>query len=134
MPKAKVLLAIPGEDVNLNYHHNVSTGIEYSTVCNNHSTVTNEDGRFSFPDPDAPFIVAAMADGGFASARFEAEQRNIGTLRIRPWASVKGRFFDGGRPVKGAALYLGLLRPDDLDNPRVDPRLDYAATDKDGLF
>ena len=134
VPKAKVLLAIPGEDVNLNYHHNVATGIQYSTVCNNHSTVTDDEGRFAFPDPDAPFIVAAMADGGFATARFAAEERNIGTLRMRPWASVKGRLFDGGRPVKDAGLYLSLLRPSDLDKPRVDPILYQIATDKDGCF
>ena len=133
VPKAKVLLAIPGEDVNLNYHDNVS-GTICTTVINNHATVTDTDGRFSFPDPDAPFIVAAMADGGFATARFEAEQRDIGPLRMHPWASVKGRLFDGGRPVKGAGLYLSLLRPTDLDEPRVDPILYQIATDKDGCF
>ena len=44
----------------------------------------------------------ARTDAGFAMAEFAAVRHDAGTLRLQPWASVRGQFRDGGKPVGGA--------------------------------
>ena len=39
-------------------------------------------------------------------AEFPADQHDAGTLRLQPWASVRGQFRDGGKPVKDARIFL----------------------------
>ena len=80
----------------------------------NHSLSTDAAGRFAFPDPGEPFAVLVRALAGFALAEFPADQHDAGTLRLRPWASVRGRFWDGGQPVRGAAIF---MEPIHLNSP-----------------
>ncbi len=86
---AEVLLATPTEQVAL------------SGQWDNHKTSTDAAGRFAFPDPGEPWAVLARSDAGYAFAEFPADQHDAGTLRLQPWASVRGQFRDGGKPVRG---------------------------------
>jgi RNA polymerase sigma factor (sigma-70 family) len=106
--KVTVLLATPTETVTLERDWG-----------QNHQTKTDAAGRFEFPDPGEPVAVLARADSGFASAEFPADHLDVGTLRLRPWASVRGQFREGGRPVSGASVMLDLIRIDTLDRPSI---------------
>jgi thiol-disulfide isomerase/thioredoxin len=121
--KAEVLLAIPTEDAHIQ-----------SDGDNNHKTFTDAAGRFTFPDPGAACIVVAQADAGFALTEFPAGQHDAGTLRLRPWASIRGRFRDGGQAVRGATIFLNLARIDTLDRPRINTVMMQTVSDANGRF
>ena len=94
---------------------------------------TDAAGRFAFPDPGQSWAVLAEADAGFALAEFPADRHGAGTLRLQPWASVRGRFRDGGHPVRGATVFVQPVRLDSLDRPRIDATL-QTVTGADGRF
>ncbi len=78
--------------------------------------------------------MAAQADAGFALAEFPAGKHEAGTLRLRPWASIRGQFRDGGRPVRGATIFLNPIRIDTLDRPRINTTMMQVVTGADGRF
>jgi RNA polymerase sigma factor (sigma-70 family) len=118
---AEVLLATPTQNAGL------------SSDSENQRSFTDAAGRFAFPDPGEPFAVLARAAAGFALAEFPADQHDAGTLRLQPWASVRGRFHDGGQPIRDARIFLQPVRLDSLDRPRIDAML-QTLTDADGRF
>jgi thiol-disulfide isomerase/thioredoxin len=122
--KAEVLLATPTGEAQL----------QSEGLSNNHKTFTDAEGRFTFPDPGEPCLVVAQADAGFALAEFPAGQHDAGTLRLQPWASIRGRFSDGDQPVRGATIFLNLVRLDTLDRPRINTVMMQTVTDTDGRF
>jgi RNA polymerase sigma factor (sigma-70 family) len=119
--KAEVLMATPTEQV------------EFQSDWGNHKTFTDASGRFAFPDPGEPFAVLARADAGFTQAEFPAGKNDAGTLRLRPWASVRGQFHDNGKPVRGATIFLNPVRIDTLDRPRIHIGV-QTVTGADGRF
>lgn len=119
--KAEVLLATPTEKAN------------FELDWGNHKSFTDAAGRFEFPDPGEPFSVIARADAGFALADFPADQHDAGTLRLQPWASIRGQFRDGGQLIRGVTVFLEPVRLDSLDRPRINARL-QTRTDVDGRF
>jgi RNA polymerase sigma factor (sigma-70 family) len=119
--KAEVLLATPTEEIRL------------ESSWGNHTTSTTAAGRFTFPDPGEPFTVVARSGDGFAVQECPAGRHDAGTLRLRPWASVRGRFRDGGRPISGATVLLRPIAVDTLDRPRINANL-QATTGPDGRF
>ena len=118
---AEVLLATPTEQV------------DTRETMSNHKTSTDAAGHFEFPDPGEPFIVIARDKAGSAQAEFTADQHDAGTLRLQPWASVRGQFRDGGIPVVGATIFLQGIRIDSLDRPRI-ADVEQATTDASGFF
>ncbi len=122
--RADVLLATPTQTAELR----LRSGLETSQKA-----TTDATGRFAFPDPGEPFAVLARTDAGFAHAEFPAGQHDAGTLRLRPWASVRGQFRDGGQPVRGATILLQPVRIASLDRPRIDAMI-HAVTGPDGRF
>lgn len=121
--KVNVLLAIPTEQVALG-------GVELA----NHVVVTDEAGHFAFPDPGEPFTVVAQGEAGFALADFAAERHELGSLQLKPWASVRGQFRDGGQPIPNATFFVALLRPLGTQDPRIDTQMLQVRTDQDGRF
>ncbi len=122
--QAEVMLATPTEEVRLD---------DQNAPSGNHESRTDAAGRFTFPDPGEPFAVLAEADAGFALADFPAGRHDAGTLRLQAWASVRGQFRDGGKPVPGARIVLAPVRLDSLDRPRIDGTL-QALTRAAGRF
>ncbi len=123
--KAEVLLATPTEESRVQ-----SRGPDWG----NHKTFTNATGRFKFSDPGEPFVVIAQADAGFAFAEFPAGHHDAGILHLRPWASIRGQFRDGGKPVRGATILLSLVRINTLDRPRINTTPLQTVTSADGRF
>jgi uncharacterized GH25 family protein len=121
VPKAEVLLATPTSPVQLQEDHG------------NHKSFTDSNGRFSFPDPGEPFAVVARADGGYAKVEFAAGQHYAGTFKLRPWASVRGQFRDGGKAVSGATIFVQPITIDSLERPRIEAML-QVETGADGRF
>jgi protocatechuate 3,4-dioxygenase beta subunit len=119
--KAEVLMATPTDSASL------------SSDYGNHKSLTDAAGHFAFPDPGEPWAVLAQADAGFALAELPRDRRDAGALRLRPWASVRGQFRDGGRPVRGARILLRPIRLDSPGRPRIDDSM-QAVTDADGRF
>ena len=119
--EAEVLLATPTQPA------------ELGSDWGNHKTTTDVEGRFTFPDPGEPFAVLARTKTGFALAEFSADQQNVGPLRLKPWASVRGQFRDGGQLIRGATVLLQPVRIDSLDRPRINATM-QAVTDADGQF
>ncbi len=125
--KAEVLLATPAQPARLLS----SSDMDWES----HKTTTNATGQFAFPDPGEPWIILAQASAGFALAEFPAGQHDAGTLRLRPWASIRGHFRDGGKPVRGATIFVNPIRIDTLDRPRVHAGNGLqTVTDADGRF
>ncbi|HKB01910.1 MAG TPA: sigma-70 family RNA polymerase sigma factor, partial [Gemmataceae bacterium] len=98
-----------------------------------HRVFTDATGQFQFPDPGEPWAVFARADSGAASAEFPADRADAGTLRLQPWASVRGTFADGGKPVAGANVFVHRVRLDNRSGPRAQDMLE-ATTGPDGRF
>jgi RNA polymerase sigma factor (sigma-70 family) len=119
--QAEVLLATP------------TAAAKLSSDWGNHKAFTDAAGCFAFPDPGEPWAVLAQADAGFALAEFPAGQHDAGALRLRPWASVRGQFRDGGQPVRGATILLQPVRLDSLDRPKIDAMI-QTVTGADGRF
>jgi uncharacterized GH25 family protein/thiol-disulfide isomerase/thioredoxin len=118
--KAEVLLATPTEQVDTSEEHN-------------HRSFTDAAGRFEFPDPGETWAVFARTEAGVASAEFSADRSDAGTLKLRPWGSVRGMFSDGGKPVRGATVFLQPIRLEGLDRPRLEASL-QVVTDTAGRF
>jgi thiol-disulfide isomerase/thioredoxin len=77
--------------------------------------------------------VFAQADAGFAQAEFPTDQHDAGTLRLRPWASVRGRFRDGGKPVSGALILCQPVHLRGPDRPSIQDDT-QTTTGPDGSF
>jgi len=118
---AEVLLATPTEQGEL-----MQDG-------DNHKLTTDAAGRFAFPDPGEACAVVVRSDVGIAQAEFPANQHDLGTLRLQPWASIRGQFRDGGQPVRGATIMVDPIRLDAPNQPKMRTRL-YTVTDAEGRF
>ena len=99
----------------------------------NHKSFTDAAGRFKFPDPGEPWQVFAQADAGFAQAEFPTGKHDAGTLHLRPWASVRGQFRDGGKPVSGATVLVQPVHLRGLDRPSIQVDT-QTVTGPDGRF
>ncbi len=122
--KVEVLFATPSEGVHLSPDHGEPR----------HRVFTDADGRFAFPDPGEPWAVIARAESGTVLAEFPATQHDAGTIRLQPWASVRGVFRDGGKPISGATIFLTPIRiHDPSSRPYIDATI-QTVTGPDGKF
>jgi thiol-disulfide isomerase/thioredoxin/uncharacterized GH25 family protein len=120
--KVEVLLATPTEAASI--QHGTSDG---------YRVMTDSKGRFAFVDPGEPFTVVAQSNSGFGVADFPVDSHDIGTLQLRPWATIRGQFREDGQPVKGASIYVSPIRLDNLTLPRIQADL-QTQTDNEGRF
>lgn len=97
------------------------------------SVLTDEAGRFAFPDPGTAWAVVVSLPEGFASVQKTAGEHDAGVLRLQPWATIRGQYFDGGKPVANAVIDVWPVETSDRQRPRVDKRL-TARTDEEGRF
>jgi thiol-disulfide isomerase/thioredoxin/uncharacterized GH25 family protein len=118
---AEVILATPTEVGRL------------AETDSNHRVLTDSSGHFAFPDAGEPHAIIARSDRGFALAEFPASNHQAVELQLKPWASVRGQFRDGGKPIAGATVILNLIRLGSLDQPQVYGML-QMVTDADGRF
>src|SRR5206468_4128102 len=72
-------------------------------------------------------------DAGVARAEFPADRHDAGTLRLRPWASVRGRFLDGGKAVSGATVVCQMIDLRGADRPSIQDET-QTVTGPDGGF
>jgi thiol-disulfide isomerase/thioredoxin len=66
-------------------------------------------------------------------ATFPADRADAGRLTLRPWASVRGTFSDGGKPVAGATVFVSPVRLDAPGRVRLQDTLE-TTTGPDGRF
>ncbi len=120
---AEVFLGTPTEPADLKPFHDLY----------GHKTAPDAAGRFRFPDPGEPFAVVVRSDAGFAQAEFPVDHHDAGTLHLRPWAAIHGRFQDGGWSVAGASVYVRTIDLRGPDRPQVDTTL-HVVTGPGGQF
>src|SRR5207249_2303875 len=96
-----------------------------------------QGGRLDFlaTRTDTPLRLRVEAPGYRSQTGPEVpiDQHAAGTLRLRPWASVRGQFRDGGQSVRGATVFLQPIHIDSLDRPRIQDSV-QVVTDPDGGF
>jgi thiol-disulfide isomerase/thioredoxin len=119
--RAAVLMATPTEQINLD------------SDMDGHVAHTDAAGRFEFPDPGSAWSLVIRTEAGIAFAYLPAEKSDSGKITLRRWAAVKGRFVDGGRPVRGATVLVFPIRTETSDGPQV-YALQQGTTDADGRF
>ncbi len=119
---AEVLLATP----------TASASIQ-PDASGSYKVMTDSAGRFAFADPGEPLTLIAQSDSGFVMADFPVGSHDIGSLQIRPWATIRGQFREGGQPVSHASILVQPIRIDNLILPRIETRLD-TETDSEGRF
>ncbi len=86
---------------------------------------TTTQGRFSFPPEKDPFMLVVINDMGYA----EVTQKEIASsdqIQIKPWARIKGRLLQYGKPVTGYRIRLSPVRVGNSNALHFFPR--YSAT------
>lgn len=77
-----------------------------------------------------------MDDAGFADLRVE-ELEKTRSVRLKPWAQVKGKLLSGPKTGTNETIRLGLSFLPGVDHPRTYPALSLfltAQTDQDGNY
>lgn len=102
-------------------------------IDSTHKSFTDEAGRFTFPNPGEPWAIAARTDAGVVIAEFPADRLDAGTLKLRPWGSIRGQFRDAGKPVDGCDIAFEPIRLWGLHWPRLIVS-GHVVTDSEGRF
>ena len=74
------------------------------------NTRTDAAGRFVFANPGMQFALIAYSDAGFALARGPLGTQDVASITLRPWATIRGRVFSAGEPLKNAMVELDSIR------------------------
>ncbi|MGD0652067.1 MAG: hypothetical protein ABSA97_13190 [Verrucomicrobiia bacterium] len=95
------------------------------------ASLTDSDGKFSFAPKLGEGVVFAAGAGGFAHCS-TVELAAKGELTLQPWARVRGRLVQNGKPVAGENVDLGWPAGYSFDRPQLN--LHGTRTDDDGRF
>jgi peroxiredoxin/protocatechuate 3,4-dioxygenase beta subunit len=74
-------------------------------------TTTGPDGRFTFAAPDAPYLLIALGDAGFAEATADEFKAN-GQLVLQTWGTIEGRALIGRGPAANQEITFHPKRPE----------------------
>lgn len=121
-PGVVVSLATPTQEANLWFDYGNAT------------IQTDASGRFAFPDPGGQWGIVARSEAGFAQAEFPAGGHDAGTLKLRPFAKIRGQLRDGGKPVEGATVLLHRVHLHDKARPDFGQSARATVTTTDGSF
>lgn len=98
----------------------------------NYRVVSDIDGSFEVVPQMERYTLVVVAPSGFAEVDRLATQPP-GELRLQPWARVKGRVVQDGKPLARCKVYLQPIRFVGGDQPRIDVR-HTTTTASDGSF
>jgi hypothetical protein len=93
--------------------------------------LTDPDGAFDFPPKLPGGVLVAATSSGFARIG-AAELAPEGKLTLQPWARIRGRLVQNGKPLAGENLDLEWAEPFSFDRPHVN--LHGTKTGDDGSF
>jgi hypothetical protein len=98
---ATVFVVLPGRS-NLRIRNGK---IAYEDLGNEKLThvTTGSDGEYDLPAQSGTFLIAAIADGGFAELDQDAVAKNA-DLTLTKWGRIQGRLMVGTKPGAGAEL------------------------------
>jgi RNA polymerase sigma factor (sigma-70 family) len=119
---ASVMLSVPGEAISLR-----EGGSDLS-----HRTSADGAGLFEFPNPGTPWMLVARNSEGIGFVE-KKDSTDAVTIRLQPWGSVSGQFFDQGKPVARASIYARLIQNEDPANPCAQ-YMKEVQTDQEGRF
>lgn len=95
-------------------------------------TTTDDKGQFTWRAPFEPLLMHVVHDQGFAKVELAVDQP-IGTIRLQPWASVKGRLTQAGKPIAKERIDFWPQADRKSGQPRFEDR-HYVESDAEGRF
>jgi len=94
---------------------------------------TDAQGNFQLRATAEPVLVRVYDDLGFAENALAPNDEEVGVMKLEPWATVRGRLVQAGRPVAGQSVYYYPLVKRGLTEARFQDSYS-AKTDADGYF
>lgn len=91
--KAQVALLTPRASAMLN-------GASFAKGFTAPVAAVDAEGRYAFPRPEPPFLLAAVSEAGYVEAKPEDVARST-DLQLRPWARIEGTVRVGEKPGGG---------------------------------
>ena len=123
---------LPGAEVYL-----ATTSIPYRGFApepsKNPAHVTQNDGRFSFPDPKGDAFIVVRHLGGYAQAS-ATELARSKQVFVKAWARVEGALLDGDTPLPNQRVFFGVIGL--ANDPQANSIIHQTAvqTAQDGTF
>lgn len=94
---------------------------------------TDRDGRFQLLASQETVLVRVIHQWGRVEIRVGPDQDSIGDLVIQPWAQIKGRLVQDGKPISNHSIYYRPIVRGKLGEPRFQDSY-HALTSADGTF
>ena len=98
----------------------------------NYEVAADEKGAFEIVPQMERYALVVVTPAGFAEVE-RPPTGPPGELRVRPWARVKGRVVQDGKPMAKCEVFLGLISFTGGDEPFINAR-QTATTAGDGSF
>ncbi|MGN6543727.1 MAG: redoxin family protein, partial [Aureliella sp.] len=96
------------------------------------SARTDDQGRFTWRAQFEPLLIHVIHKQGFAERELGVDEQP-GTIQLQPWASIRGRLIQSGKPVANERIEFWPQKRRTSDQPRFEEQY-YAITDADGRF
>ena len=93
---------------------------------------TSADGGFRLAATFEPVRVRVTHESGFADVLRQPNE-TIGTIQLQPWASVRGRLLQDGKPIPDQTIYFFPIVRGELGEPRFQDSY-HARSNADGRF
>ena len=93
---------------------------------------SNDDGTFRYPAQISRMAITVATPNGYAEKYLDRDEAP-GKIVLKPWASVKGKLFQAGKPVAGASISVSPIRTLGNDNPQLQDHF-HTTTDSNGEF
>ncbi len=93
---------------------------------------TGPEGRFVFPTPTDPYLLAVLHEKGYAQVSPE-ELSASSKVTLQPWGRVEGKVLLGSRPGGNETVRILLDRPAETGTPKIYHDCG-GVTDQDGHF
>ncbi len=94
---------------------------------------SDPQGNFQFRATTEPVRVRVYHDLGFAEKAIAPEEKELGEMKLEPWATISGRLLQAGQPVPNQSVSFSPLEQHGLTEARFQDSW-YAVTNTDGHF
>ncbi len=97
------------------------------------TSITDDEGGFSFPPQDDDYLLIVLTDMGYAEMDAQQLTDAKGVVSLMPWVTVKGQMLIGDKPQAGGQVNVWLRRAYDPKKQRPHHTLN-GTTDEKGYF
>jgi uncharacterized GH25 family protein len=98
-------------------------------------TVTNQYGKYEFPEPEGNYVVLCLADAGWTIVPYKRYEKNKPVdVSLTPWARLRGVLTEKTKPCANEQLQLSVHDNSKLGDGRYAEWLNSAITNDKGEF